>query len=74
MKFTKECFNRAIRTFLQSALAYLTVNIVLIDFNAEKDVIKTALIGLAISTLAAGISAVMNLETKGGCDNGNENG
>jgi hypothetical protein len=35
--------------------------------------LKQVVIGLAVSTVAAGLSAVMNLEKKGGCsedDNG----
>ncbi len=71
MKITNECLKRAVRTFLQSALAYLTVNIVLIDFSSEKSVLKSALVGLAVSTLAAGLSAVMNLEKRGNCSNDN---
>lgn len=72
MKFTKECFKRALRTFLQAVIAYLAVNIVLIDFSDGKAALKSALTGLAVSAIAAGISAVMNLEKKEDCtdDNG----
>lgn len=35
MKFNKECLRRAWRTFIQAAVAYITVNIVLIDFSGE---------------------------------------
>ena len=62
MKFNKECLRRAWRTFIQAAVAYITVNIVLIDFSGEKSV---------VAAVAAGLAAVMNL-SKGGCadDNG----
>lgn len=67
LKITKNCLIRAFRTFIQAAIAYVAVNIALIDFSDEKSALKSALIGLAVSALAAGISAVMNLE-KGECD------
>lgn len=62
MKFTKETWRRALRTFLQAAASYIAVNICVVDFNAGSDVLKSALIGLGASALAAGIAAVMNLE------------
>ena len=67
MKFNKECLRRAWRTFIQAAVAYITVNIVLIDFSGE----KSAVTGLIVAAVAAGLAAVMNL-SKGGCadDNG----
>ena len=61
MRFTKETARRALRTLIQSALAYIAVNIAVIDFT-EKDAAKSALIGLVVSAVAAGIAAVMNLE------------
>ncbi|MBR1763481.1 MAG: CHAP domain-containing protein [Eubacterium sp.] len=62
MKFTKETFKRTIRTFIQAAVSYLLVNIAVLDLSGDKATIKTALIGIAVSALSAGISAVMNLE------------
>lgn len=62
MKITKETLRRALRTFLQAALAYITVNVAVVDFAAPKDAIKSALVGLGVSALAAGIAAAMNLE------------
>lgn len=59
---TKETLKKAARTFLQTALGYIAVNIVAVDFAGEKEVIKSALIGLSVSALSAGIAAVMNLE------------
>ena len=43
---------------------YSAVNIVAIDFSASKQVLKTALVGLGVSAVSAGIAAVMNLEEK----------
>lgn len=62
MKFTKETLKRAGRTFIQAAIAYIGVNIAVVDFSSGKDVVKTSLIGLGVSAVAAGIAAVMNLE------------
>ena len=62
MKFTKETLKRALRTFAQAAIAYIGVNLVAVDYSGEKDVNKTALIGLGVSAVSAGIAAVMNLE------------
>ena len=61
MKFTKETLLRALRTFFQSALAYIAVNAVLCDFS-EGQTAKSALTGLTVSSVAAGLAAVMNLE------------
>lgn len=72
MKITKNSAKRALRTFVQAAVAYFTVNIALINFDSEKNAIKSALIGLAVSTLAAGLAAVMNLEGKE--DDSHDNG
>jgi ABC-type Fe3+-siderophore transport system permease subunit len=65
MKFTKNTLKRALRTFIQAAVAYIAVNIVAVDLNGEKETVRTALIGLAISAVAAGLSAAMNLEKSG---------
>lgn len=58
---TNETLKRAGRTFIQSAAAYVAVNLVAVDFTGEKELVKSALCGLAVSAVAAGISAVMNL-------------
>lgn len=65
IKFSKETFRRAARTFFQAALAYIAVNLVLIDFSDSNEAVKTAVIGLLVSALAAGLAAAMNLEEKG---------
>lgn len=64
MSCTKNTIKRALRTFIQTALGYIAVNVAVIDFSAEKQLLKSALIGLGISAASAGISAVMNLEKK----------
>lgn len=62
MKFTKETWRRTLRTFLQVVVAYLAANLCVVDFTAEGEVLTSALIGLLVSALAAGLAAVMNLE------------
>ncbi|MEE0981475.1 MAG: hypothetical protein U0K91_07300 [Acutalibacteraceae bacterium] len=62
MKFTKETLKRMARTFLQTALGYIVVNIAFVDFAGDRDVIESALIGLCVSAVSAGAAAVMNLE------------
>ena len=64
MKFTKETWRRALRTFLQVAVSYIATNLFVVDFTAESKVLTSALIGLAVSAGAAGLAAVMNLEKK----------
>ena len=56
MKCTQQTINKAIRTFIQTAIGYAAVNIVAIDFSASKQV--------GVSAVSAGIAAVMNLEEK----------
>ena len=62
MKFTKETWRRSLRTFIQAAVAYIAANIFVVDFAAEGEVLTSALVGLAVSAIAAGIAAVMNTE------------
>ncbi|MBE6720627.1 MAG: hypothetical protein E7571_08270 [Ruminococcaceae bacterium] len=62
---TKNTIKRAGRTFIQAAVSYIGVNLIVIDFTTGKEALKSALIGLAVSSVAAGISAVMNLERNG---------
>ena len=52
----KTYVKRALRTFLQTAVGYIAVNIAATDLN-----VKSAVIGLAVSAVAAGMAAVMNL-------------
>lgn len=62
MKFTKETLKRMLRTFLQTAIGYIVVNFALIDITGEREVIRTAVIGLFVSAISSGLAAVMNLE------------
>ena len=62
MKFTKETWRRALRTFLQAVASYVAVNLCVVDFASESEVLTSALVGLGASALAAGLAAVMNLE------------
>ena len=64
MKFTNETLKRAGRTFLQAVLAYIAVNLALVDFSSGREALKSALVGLAVSAVASGIAAAMNLEKK----------
>ena len=64
MVLTKDGIRRAFRTFIQAALAYITVNLALVDFSEDGAALKSALTGLAVSAVAAGLSAVMNLERR----------
>ncbi|WP_294836306.1 hypothetical protein [Eubacterium sp.] len=66
MTCTKTTLKRAGRTFIQSALAYITVNVVYINFTDDKVSVKSAITGLLVAAVSAGISAVMNLEKKEG--------
>lgn len=71
MRFTKESVKRALRTFLQAVIAYICVHVVLIDFSDQSESLKIVLIGLGVSAVAAGLSAVMNLEKKEETDDDN---
>ena len=56
----KNCVKRAIRTFLQTAVGYIAVNIASTDLT-----VKSAVLGLAVSAVSAGMAAVMNLKENG---------
>ncbi len=58
----KNWVKRAVRTFFQTAVGYVSVNLVTVDFTTGSDVLKATLIGVAVSGVAAGMSAVMNLK------------
>ena len=58
MNFLKKTYvKRALRTFLQTAVGYIAVNIAATDLS-----VKSAIIGLAVSAVAAGMAAVMNIK------------
>lgn len=53
----KNCVKRALRTFLQTAVGYIAVNIAATDMS-----VKSAVLGLVVSSVSAGMAAVMNLK------------
>ncbi len=53
----KTYVKRALRTFLQTAVGYIAVNIAATDLS-----VKSAVLGLAVSAVAAGVAAVMNIK------------
>lgn len=55
--FNREPIKRAIRTFIQAAASYVAVHIVANDFSSHE-----ARMAFIISSIAAGIAAMMNLE------------
>ena len=55
---------RAVRTFIQTAVGYIAVNAVTVDFSAEWSVLRAALIGLGVSAVASGLAAIMNYNKK----------
>lgn len=57
----KNWAKRAIRTFVQAAVGYLVVAVPSVDFSGEKNAVKTALVGIGVSAVAAGIAAAMNI-------------
>lgn len=70
MKFTKETAKRMLRTFLQAFLPALTVGVGTITIEEDGSVTRGAIIALLIPAVAAGISAIMNLEKKEENENG----
>ena len=58
----KNCVKRALRTFFQTAIGYLAVNVAVVEFSADNAALKSCLVGLGVSAVSAGISAVMNLK------------
>lgn len=62
MKITRDTIYRALKTFIQSALAYMTVNVMYVNFSGNKLEDKTAILGLLVATLSAGFAGIMNLE------------
>lgn len=63
----KEMLRRTVRTFIQAAAGYVATNLIyIVSQNAyDIDYLKTALLGLGVSSLAAGLAAIMNLPGTG---------
>ena len=57
----KPWVKRALRTFGQTAIGYIAVNAAMINWAEEWALLKSALIGLGVSAVAAGIAAAMNI-------------
>jgi hypothetical protein len=57
----KEWLKRALRTFGQAAIGYVVAVVPTIDYQ-NTSVLKTTLIGLLLSSIAAGLAAVMNMD------------
>lgn len=59
----KEMLRRAGRTFIQAAVGYIATNLIYVIPSSleEFDYLKTALVGLGISSIAAGLAAIMNI-------------
>lgn len=70
----KEPIKRALRTFVQSAAGYISVNIgATVTGIEDANVVKTAVTTLIVSAIAAGIAAVMNMKpTNAGTLTGDE--
>lgn len=62
MKFTQNTIKRATRTFVQAAVAYIAVYLANYGTDELFSSPKTVLMGVFVSAIAAGLSAVMNLE------------
>ena len=62
----KETIKRAVRTFWQAFAGYVSVNIVVAVSSTGNDTtaLKTALTGLVVAAIAAGLAALMNLPVK----------
>ena len=62
-KITRETLVRAGRTFNQAFLGYVIINAAVIDFSDDREVFKSSVLCFLVSAAAAGLAAVMNLET-----------
>ena len=56
----KNWMKRALRTFFETAFGYIATAIALVDFSADGAVVKSTLIGIFTSAIAAGIAAAIN--------------
>ena len=63
---TKESLIKVAKTFIQALIAFLVVALPTVDFTQERSALKAALLSVLASAIAAGLSAVMNIEQKGG--------
>lgn len=56
----KEWVKRALRTFYQSAIGYAVVALPTVDWSADKAILRSTLIGIGVSSVAAGLAAWLN--------------
>lgn len=66
----KPVIKRALRTFFQTAVGYIAMNLTIVDWN-DVSALKNVLFGLGVSAIAAGIAAIMNLDEVNKHDEGN---
>lgn len=57
----KPVIKRALRTFFQTAIGYIAMNLTIVDWS-DVSASKNVLFGLGVSAIAAGIAAIMNLD------------
>ena len=64
MKFTKETFYRAKRTFIQAVVGCIAAGLVAVatDVFNDPSTAKAVLLGFVVSAVSTGIAAVMNME------------
>lgn len=60
-KTERNWISRMLRTFIQTAIGCLAVGIPTVNFNDGWDIIKKSLIGIAITAIASGLAAAMNI-------------
>ncbi len=62
----KEMTIRALRTFFETAIGYIAANlaVALADSGDDINIVKTAIVGVLVSAIAAGIAAVLNMPKK----------
>lgn len=66
----KPVIKRALRTFFQTAVGYIAMNLTIVDWN-DVSALKNVLFGLGVSAIAAGTAAIMNLDEVNKDDEGN---
>ena len=59
----KEMIKRTLRTFFEAAFGYVAANlaVAVADGAEDMDLLKTCIVGVLVSAIAAGIAAVINL-------------
>ena len=62
----KEMMIRSIRTFFEAAIGYICANVAVAftEDTSDMNVAKAALVGLLVSSVVAGVAAVLNMPKK----------